>query len=159
MRKRAFRCVSFALMVSVLLLSPQLARAETYNVSSGGNTEAHSCSADVWFIVVPVSLDIEEGDKIQIWFYYAWYDNRSANSPNAYHYFKVNYTWETDSDYEDTNLPPTTGGNAAGSSALSLTTVSLDEYGTVGITWFASITVTSPYCFDSDTKVHGIGLV
>ena len=159
MRKRVFGCVSFALMMSVLLLSPQVARAEIYNVSSGGNTEAHSCSADVWFIVVPVSLDVEEDDTINIWFNYAWYDNRSANSPEAYHYFKVNYTWETDSDYEETNLPPTTGGYASGSSALLLTTDPVDEYGTVGITWFASITVTTPYCFDSDSKVHNIGLV
>jgi hypothetical protein len=160
MKKTVFRYVSFALIVSALLLSPQVARADIiFGAQSGGNTEAHSCSADVWFIVVPVSLDIDEGDKIQIWFNYFWYDNRSANSPPAVHYFKVNYTWETDSDYEDTDLPATTGGNAAGSSALVLETDPVDEYGTLGITWFASITVTTPYCFDSDTKVHGIGLV
>ena len=109
--------------------------------------------------MIPVSLDVKENYRLSIWFNYAWYDNRSANSPEAYHYFRVNYTWETDSGLEDTNLQPSTGGNTAGSSALVLTTDYVDEYGTVGITWFASITVTSPYCFDSDSKVHGIGLV
>ncbi len=160
MKKTVFRYVSFALVVSVLMFLPQVARAATiFGASSGGNTEAHSCSADVWFVVVPTSLDIDEDDQIDIWFNVTWYDNRSARSPEAYHYFKVNYTWETDSDYEDTNLPPSTGGNAAGSSALLLRTDPVDEYDTLGITWFASITVTVPYCFDSDSKVHGIGLV
>jgi hypothetical protein len=159
-KRTIFGYVSFALVVSVLMFLPQVAGATTFfGASSGGNTEAHSCSADVWFIVVPVSLDVEENDKLSIWFNYAWYDNRSADSSPAYHYFKVNYTWETDSKSIDTNLQPTTGGNAAGSSALLLTTDEVDEYGTVGITWFASITVTAPYCFDSDSKVHGIGLV
>lgn len=152
--------MSFALVVSALMFLPQVAGATTFfGASSGGNTEAHSCSADVWFVVVPTSLDVDEDDQIEIWFNVTWYDNRSVSSSDAYHYFKVNYTWETDSDFTELNPPPTNGGNAAGSSALFLRTDPVDEYGTLGITWFASITVTTPYCFDSDSKVHGIGLV
>jgi hypothetical protein len=159
MRKRAFRYVSFALIVSALLLSPQVARADIiFGASSGGNTEAHSCSADVWFIVIPVSLDIDEDDTIRIWFNTSWYDNRSANSPEAIHYFKVNWTYGAQSDYNDIQYN-STGGNVGYPVPFFVDVKDVDPPGKLGITWFAAITITSPYCFDSDSKVYGINLV
>ena len=146
-------------MVSALLLLPQVARAATiFGASSGGRTEAQSCNADVWFIVVPVVLDISSGDSVQIWFNVTLYDNRSVGSSDAYHYFKVNWTYGMGSGYNDLNKK-TNGGNAYGYYPIPVTASNLQPPGTLGITWFASITVTTPYCFDSDSKVHNIGLV
>jgi hypothetical protein len=158
MRKKAFRYASFALIVSTILLLPQVARAATiFGASSGGKTEAQYCGADVWFIAIPVSLDVNEGDKITIWFNASWYDNRSAGSSLAVHYFRVNYTYGADSG-EEYIYRYSTGGNVGLYSPFSLTTKELHPYGTVGITWLASITIAAPNCFDSDSKVHNIGL-
>ena len=160
MRKRAFKYVSFALIVTVLLLSPQVARADPakFGASSGGKTEAHYCNANVWFIAIPVSLVFEEGDVYRIWFNVSWWDNRSANSPLAVHYFKVNWTYGAKADFAYRQYT-SYGGNVGYPESFYVEVKEVDPPGTLGITWFASITITSPYCFDSDSKVHGIGLV
>ena len=159
MKKTVFRYVSFALIVSILLLSPQVVRADTlFGTASGGITEAHSCNADVWYIAIPVSLPVDD-HTYRIWFNESWWDNRSANSPAAVHYFNLNWTYDGvagDSDYRDHT---SYGGYAGSAESFYLDVDGIDPPFKLGVTWFASITVTSPYCFDSDSKVWGIDMV
>lgn len=163
MKEDAFVGGVSLLLVAFLVVTSQTALAITrFGASSLGDTDAGGglapCSADVHTTIVPVTLGVDDGDTVRIWFNVSWTDNRADGSPQATHYFKVDWTHLANYDFAD-RLKFTDGGEGAQTENFYTDVFNVSDNNWLGITWFASATVAgSPSCYDDDTALHDIWL-
>jgi hypothetical protein len=102
-------------------------------------------------------MGVSNGDVVQIWLNYTYWDNRSSGSRSAVHDFNVSAVhngvtvWNNPS-HTTTGNPPG-GGGANINVGVGIT----DDTLTIAITWKAKVTIT-PGCSATSTTTHTIYL-
>ena len=140
------------LSVTVLTILAQSALGITrYGASGLGRTLVTASSCDAYVTAtVPAVLDVDNGDIVRIWYNYTWGDSRTYWSPDATHVFHMDVTYlGTTQSHDDTQR---TNGNTGGGTNAYKDVFNVQERTYIWVNWTASISSTSPQCYDFDSK-------
>ena len=150
-------CV-LVIATAILIALPTVLAALVAGGEAQGSTEitSISCSADVFGVVAPTPLNVNNGDDVRFYFNVSWSDTRSSGSPTATHEFYLKAQWATTEWVEDTKTVLTTG-SSSGSDNRFVTVPTVNENYVIVVTWRATLSA-GPTCIPSDEEVRTVTL-
>lgn len=142
-------------MLTLFSISPHVVAKDVPGGSANGSTvcgpSTTYCDADVYNLVLPNLVIVENGDTVIYAFDVEWHDYRLPNSPMAHHQFSISV------DYPD--RPPVaqvfvvqTYGQQSGHHHMELEVPNVEKDVSVSVYFAASIDVNSGQCVDYDSE-------
>jgi len=159
--RRGIRGLMSLAMVAVFIMASQYAAARTVTGAIvGGKTSIANfgaCTAEVYPIQTPSTVDINNGDDVKIDYRVYWWDNRTyLASQYAYHNFTLDVYYDG-SYYDEDHHYVTTLPNDYGSHVVSVTITGAQVGKSVAYDYYASIKAPLPgmYTCDVPRSAHG----